>query len=498
MSAALRTRLRGLPLLRPDAVLLGVLILVLLGRMVLMLQTDEPPIRDAEANVQYAARLATTGTMAEAPGVPTMYREPLPVAFLALQIRLDPRLDGVDGAALARPGPEIVALKQQNALWAGLLLLGVALQARRLVPPRARTAVAAGAVLLVHAVAVEPVADVVLTELHAATLIVWAGLAGQRLVERRTLLAAVGLGLLIGAAALTKGSILYIGLVHIVGLVALMLLRQHADRRRVLVAGLVAVVAVGAVVLPWMGRNAAEFGTWSIADRSGFALWNRAIYAEATPRELDGSWYAFTPDALKPLVGPIVDVTDEDLMGELRRAHRFHPDEPEELLSFHGIGRRLRVERTDAYLAAGGLTRAEARLLADADFLDDALHVLREDPWFFVATAPMFLWRGTWMVLAAPLVPRIALGLLNPFAMLALLVAGLGAVVRGSPRWFAVVGIPTGVVAFSALFTLYEPRYSEPALPTMLILLVVGATHALLRIRGRMAGAQRTSPDAPA
>ena len=46
---------------------------------------------------------------------------------------------------------------------------------------------------------------------------------------------------------------------------------------------------------------------------------------------------------------------------------------------------------------------------------------------------------------------------------------------------FAVVGIPVGFVAFSALVTVYEPRSSEVAVPTMLVLLVIAAARAIDR-----------------
>ena len=73
------------------------------------------------------------------------------------------------------------------------------------------------------------------------------------------------------------------------------------------------------------------------------------------------------------------------------------------------------------------------------------------------------------------------LGLLNPLGMVALLTAGIIAVVRRRPAMFAVVGIPVGLVAFSTLLTVYEPRSSEIAVPTMLLLLVVASGRAVER-----------------
>jgi hypothetical protein len=126
-------------------------------------------------------------------------------------------------------------------------------------------------------------------------------------------------------------------------------------------------------------------------------------------------------------------------------------------------------------------------VLADQDLLRQGLEVLQRDPLLFLRTTPMFLWRGSWPILAAPLVPRSILGLINPAAMGVLLLVGIGSVLRRRPERFAVVGLPLGVVAFSALLTMYEPRFTEPALPTMLILLVLATDRVADRVTGRVA-----------
>ena len=68
--------------------------------------------------------------------------------------------------------------------------------------------------------------------------------------------------------------------------------------------------------------------------------------------------------------------------------------------------------------------------------------------------------------------------------MAALLAAGAAAVARARPGRFAVIGLPLGVVAFNSLLTLSVSRYNEPALPTMLILLVIAAARILEWRRG--------------
>lgn len=468
--------------------ILGALILLLVLRIGVGVLSETGASRDALNNLELAHGLATTGRFVESGDEPSMYREPLPIALYALQMRLDPRLDDVTVADLAAGGPGVLALRQQHLVLAALLLAGVALQTWRIAPRRGRLVTSAIAVVAVHAVFIEVVADFTLTELHSAVAVVGAGLIAQRWVERRRARDAALLGLTIGLGALAKSSLLYVGGTFLVVLATLMLLRDRAAARRVLATVGVAIVVVGIVVLPWMARNAATFGTWSISDRGGLSLWYRAIYEQATPEELRGSWYEFTPLPLRPLAGAILDIEPEDLDGPLRRVNRFHPDEEVEQQSFYELARIDRFEGTNAYLEAGVTTRAQARMLADQDLLEAGIAVLRRDPWLFISTTPMFLWRGLWVIKAAPLVPRALLGVINPLTMAVLLVAGLSAVAGRRPQRFAVVGLPLGVVAFSALLTMYEPRFTEPALPTMLVLVSVAGAQLLERARRRRSG----------
>jgi len=475
------SRLRSRPVL-----VLAVLIGLLLVRLAVGVISTEQQFKDAMQNVTAGHGLAETGRFLESGDVRSMYREPLPIAAIAVHLVIDPRLRGVTLAELDRDGAAIRALKQQNLLWAALLLAGVAVQSWRLASPRSRLAVAAAAVVLVHAVLIETVADRMLSELHAAVFLVWAGILGQQWIRDHRRRDALLLGMVIGLGALTKASLLYIGVVYLCLLAVLPLLasrrRRTAPRSALRLLG-VSLAGLAMLALPWMARNAAAFDTWSIADRGGLSLWYRAAYEDATPAELRGSWYAFTPLPLQPAAGYLLGVTDADLDGPLRRAHRFHPDEDVEQLSFYELARADRRRLTDAYLEAGVQDRARARVLADKDLRSAGLEVLRRDPGMFVTTTPMFLWRGTWAVKAAPLVPRPVLGVINPLGMMVLLVAGISAVVRRRPGRFAVVGLPTGVVLFSALLTMYEPRFTEVALPTMSILLVLAAARLVERRR---------------
>ena len=466
---------------RRSATVLAVLIVGLLVRLDSAVIDEGAQFSDAMQNVRFGHALASAGEFTHPRGDATMYREPLPIAAIAIQMRLDPRLSGVTLAELSVDGPAIRAVKQQNLVWAAILLGGVALQSFRLARS-ARLTVALVSVLAVHAVFVEAVGNRNLSELPAAAFIVWAGLLAHDTLVRQKVRSAVLSGLALGLAALTKASMLYIGAAYLVVLATVLLVRRRG-RSRTAIAGIMAAsILMAALVTPWMVRNAQEFGTASLSDRGGLSIWYRAIYKKATPEELRGAWFAFTPEPLGPVVGTVLGVSAEDLEGPLRRVHRFHPDETEEQRSLYSLARIDRLELTERYLRDTDLTREQARVLADAELRARSLEVLRRDPRLFLSTTPMFLWRGTWPILSAPLVPRALLGVVNPLAMVALLIVGFHAVLARRPERFAVVGLPLGVVAFSALLTMYEPRFTEPALPVMLLLLVLGGERMVLRL----------------
>ena len=455
-------------------ILLSLMTLLLCLRVDLGLLSEEPAAGDAAGNVELGIALATDGSLNEG-GAPSMYREPLPVFVIAAQIRLDPRLSD-----LSRPS-EHRALKQSNMVWVALILFGSGLQLLRLLPHRFRLSGMVAGVLLVHAFAVEPFVDANLTEIPAAALILWAGLLGQDLADRRRWATALLLGVVLGLLALTKAAMLYIAVVHVPLLAVLAVASGRWNVRQALSSLLTVVIVLSALVVPWMARNAAALDSWAIADRGGISLWYRAIYEQATPEEIRGSWYYFSPLPLRPAVGGLLDIRPEDLEGPLRRLDRYHPDEDEERLSFYHLARNDRRDRAVELRAMGLYSIPETTRIADKELMSRSLEVLRRDPWLFIRTAPVFLWRGTWPVLRAPLLPVPVLGLLNPLAMMALIVAASTALIRIRPDLYAVVGLPAGLVAFNALLTMYEPRFTEPALPTMSVLLVIAAVRLLDR-----------------
>ena len=465
------------------AVIIG-LALVLAVRLGISVITESADNADARHYVLTGLSVARDGVFGFGDGEPAMYREPLTSWTIAAQFVVDPRLRGVDAEEIQRPGPAARAVKQQNLGWAVLLLVGVGVLALAVQHGHGRreTLVAAIAVITTHVgfLEWEDVADRSLSELAAAAILVWAAVVALRLVERPGWRSAVGLGVLLGLLSLTKATFLYVSFVFVPMLGILMWLRRSAPTRRILRDVAIAVVSLSLICGPWMARNQHHFEHFSIAERGGLAIWFRVTWHGATSDELRGAWVYFSPLPARPLMGRAlgVDLADFEGDGALRRVARFAPDEEVVERSFYSLARKDRSSRVGE-LMDEGVPIWQAANRADRELMERGVRALRDDPLRFVATTPLFLWRGTWSMLFSNLVPSILLGPLNLAGMALLAIALALSVFRARPRMFAVVGLPGGMVLFYALLSHYEPRQSRPAAGVMILLCVLAADAAL-------------------
>lgn len=479
-------RLRG-RLDLPAAVMLA-LTLVLTVRLGVGVISDVGDDRDASHYVMAGFTLARHGVFGYAVDQgPNMYREPLTSWTIAAQVLVDPRLRGFD---FADDGPTARAVKQQNLVWAALTLFGVGQLTLMLLGGRERRdlLVALAAMLVTHVAFLEweDVVDRSLSELAAAAILTWTAIATLRALDRSGVRAWAIVGVMLGLLALTKASFLYVALVFLPLLMLLRWWRSEATPRTLLRDLGVSLVTLALVVTPWMGRNLAQFGDFGISDRGGLALWFRVNYNDATAEELRGAWVYFSPLPLRPIAARLLDVDLNDFEGDgsLRRVARFAGGDDPEGLSFYRTARGDRGRLTDEYRAEG-LPDWVAANRADRDLMRWGLEALREDPMRFVRTFPVFLWRGTWSMIFSNLVPSILLGPLNVGGMALLMVALALSVVRGRPRWFAAVGVAGGIIVFYAAMTHFEPRQARPAVPVMMMLVVLAVDAAIRAVMSR-------------
>jgi hypothetical protein len=454
--------------------------------------TGTPNTADGAQYERLAVELARSGRFATA-GTLTREVEPLHVALLAAQIRLDPRLADTRATGLVGEGRASRAVKQQNLLWAGLLLTGTAAQVLLLRRGRRDRSLLAGIAVVVVTLAVLENPDIVdrnLAELPAAALVVWAGVLATRTVERPTSRHAALLGVLIGLLALTRAVFAYVAVPYALGLALLVGLGlwprvgPAPAARRIGALLLVGMAGYAAIVGPWMLRNAAAFGDVGIAERGGQVLSIRASKNDMDEYQLRGAIVHWTATEARPPLARLLGVDLADFAADRPLAVLMRDDEDERARE-QSLYRLVNaaIEARASELMAEGLEEAAAFSLAEAEAGEEALRRLRERPARFLRTTPAFLWRFSWPMNLSTSVPRLILALLNPLGMAAIILAAGSALIQRHAVRFAVVGLPAGTAAFYALVTHALPRYARPLAPTMIILLVLGAAALWDRMR---------------
>jgi len=279
---------------------------------------------------------------------------------------------------------------------------------------------------------------------------------------------------------------LYVAPVYFLLLVALWVGRTRKER-----AAALAMMSLAFALLagPWLARNVVEFGEFSISDSGGHILLIRDVKNSMTPYQHRGAWVHFSPEPLQPAVARLLGVDLADFLddGPLRPLIRFLPDpltgedlEREERRSFYRQARDQYSSLVEA-ARAEGLTPTEARTIADREAIRRVTENVRSQPTRFLRTTPVFLYRSAWPMNLTQLwepdgitVPRILMGAVNPLGMLALLGLGFGGVIRRRPMWFAIGGLPTGIVLYHALVTHALFRYSRPVAGMMLLCVALG------------------------
>lgn len=330
--------------------------------------TGELNTADGAQYERLGVELARTGAFA-ASGAPTREVEPLHVALIALQVRLDPRLAEARATGEVAPGRPSRALKQLNLLWGGLLLAGVAalvwlLQAGR----RRRTLIAVVAVLAVTVLLLEnpDVVDRNLADLPAGALLVWCGVMATRLARRPSIAASVGLGALLGALTLTRAVFAYVAIPLSVLLVLLLwaegrrALGGPMAARRLATLVMVGLLGFGVVVGPWAVRNTATFGDSGIAERGGEVLAIRTNKNGMDGYQLRGAFVHWTPTAVQPPLARLLRVDRDDFALDRPLAVLMRDADDERLReqAIYRLTQAAIAERTTALVAERAFTRA--------------------------------------------------------------------------------------------------------------------------------------------
>jgi hypothetical protein len=221
------------------------------------------------------------------------------------------------------------------------------------------------------------------------------------------------------------------------------------------------------VVGPWIGRNVHEFGDAQISLRGGLALYTRALFNGMTRDEYWGTFYVWAGTPLQPYVGRLLGFgpADMQLGGRLQRLNfESHTDlydrdlaaenagRPADAITYYRRGRAERIRLLTEYEDGGN---PHPDVAADSALRSEGLHIIAKDIPGDLAMSIPLTWRsGHW-------------GL--PVLLLTL-VYGLRAR-SGGLTSFVLPGLI--LLAFYALVTPFEPRWTSVVQPVAVIMIVV-------------------------
>jgi hypothetical protein len=436
--------------------------------------TGAPAEHDSAQLVQMAFNLERHGVISmeeNPPFEPTDYREPIPVLVCALGIKI---MDGIIGAAEAEAyfsGDRVKYLKYQNLIWLALLCVGAFWAAKALTSSFLLALIALALVYFPFTGTHwgTGLIDGLFTEIPAAPVLMFA-CASLAIGFKRSRLALIAVaGLLFGIVTLIKAALFYVFVGVVLILPCFYLLQRPAIPMRAFVRYVaVLVVAWACVLAPWMYRNHVQLGSFQLSQRSGLALWDRALEDQMTTQEYVGTFYVWAPNnSLRRLLGSVLGFSSGDLQRGGRLQHLnstlesdFEKDDvaaeqagrPDQAISFYSQARAERVKLERELDKAGHL---HPDLEADDLLKRRAIILILKHPYQHLALTGSFLWRG------APLV--------FPILAFALAIA-----LRQRRYDLALFALPVlGLVMFYALFSMFLSRFAIPAYFVAVVVFVI-------------------------
>jgi hypothetical protein len=458
--------------------------------------TDADIQKDALVNLRFASNLARHGALSISESDPYLAsnaREPIPNIVAGLHLRIldlfQPNLSFNDLAQ----GRGSQLLKLVNLYWVVLGLVATSLLASALLNSFLLEILA---IMLVgyFFFAVPMIVDTLYTELQAAVLLLWTSWfllrASSRLRSKDAMLVGIGFGLL----SLTKAITFYVCLLVMTLLLLRWLwvsLRSGFRFRSGRASALAMLAGFALAVLPWTLRNRVELGTFQLTQRGGRVMYARAIKNRMENGEIPGAIYFWGPSFYQHIsrrLGFGAEPHDFQAGGRYRRINRYGSNfqrsdyeamvagRPQDVVSYHRkVG--AEVNRIAYQAAAQGVP--DPNRYAEKQVGAKARRMIVGDPIRHLVMTPLFAWRGIWswpnegaMFKTSGLYVLVK-DLLSLASYVSLFIVFLIGVLRRRARDLAITVFPVGMLLAYALLTHNIPRYSSPAIPLMILSMVV-------------------------
>lgn len=434
-------------------------------------RTNDFPIvqPDAYENLTAAYNLAHHGVISLDPHAseppPSEYREPLPIAVLALYIAT---VRGNTSLGELVESKHAALLKQSNVLWGVLLAVTVFVTIVRFTGSYGWAAF--GTLVTDYGLAEHY--NGLYSEVAAAALLALACAVAAQAMHRRQRVWFLLAGLLFGALTLTKAAFLYVSFVLIAMLAVLGAWHLWREReRKTLQSAALLAVGVALVVGPWVVRNYVHFDRPVLSSRGGQVLLTRATKNGMTDDEYRGAWFAYAPRPLRWVASRLTGFDKRDLEddGRLERLMRYvdlrdrvAPEQgrPDEAVSYFAKVKAIRRQLEMQHPDADGVT-------IDRMLKQRAVALIKADPMAHLKTTPLFMWRGA------------------PYLFLILAAGAIHALLRRRDWLLAYLMPGLGLLLFYALLTHFIPRYGDPIRPLAAVVFAVLAHTAWKALRAR-------------
>ena len=435
----------------------------------------------------------------------TNFREPLPPAYTALYAKLVLPEHVTGNFEEWHNGQFTRLIKLGNLVWVFTGLVGIWLLAWRQTRSHPASLVALGLsyAFFFHNPAV---INALYTELQTGVLMIWSALLLMKTLQTPRRGLAVMTGLLIGALSLTKSLFFVAGPMVLLLAVGLWWWRAPvgSSRTALLQLAMPALMAFGLVVVPWMLRNQHEVGTTELSSgRAGYVMFKRALMDQMSDDEFRLGFDLYGPQLYKDAVaGTDLGIRlpqDMERGGRLqwlnpyrssfqaednRAIYAGRPD-----LSFTYYRKAAAVyQQTKRILAEGGHPQPD--LTADQIMKRVAMQTMLEHPVAHLKVSVLLFWRGFWWTphnldKLFPAFMHIDSRwgeAFNALAGVSLFLAFLGFVLGRNAGGVALTALPVVMIGMHTLLTQNLQRFTVPAIPFMLLSLVV-LVHAGVRQR---------------
>lgn len=464
--------------------------------------TSSPAIKDASETLRMALNLERHAVISideKPPYQPSMNREPVPIATTAAGIFLVDKALGQTDLASYYSGVRVRYLKIQNLAWLWILSISVFTAVRHFSGSFWLGLAGAALAISPFTWSMPPVLKMYIgmdsldTDLAGAALLSAATiLLIQGTTNSAGRMRCVAASVCFGVLALTKASMFYVYpavlCVMTLYLAATSLWGRGkvsrpgnaaVSRKRVRHAAITATaltIPFVLLTLPWLTRNYADTGFFSIAERGGPVLLYRAFLDDVTPEEYLGTFSAWGNPYARKLACKLTGFCREDLEagGRLQRlAMQFSGEaqeretqaeehgRPDETISWYRKSRAIYNQQLAKYTAEGHRYPSGA---ADQATKSEAIRLIAARPVGHALLMVPLVWRGaglTFPLLVITLIyawKRNDTGLMLYVAPALLLVGFLAAATHFSER-YGYVPAPVATVCLMFLISLAAARW---------------------------------------